>query len=57
MTATRPHTALPTDATHPAAAPHTAQLFSLAGRTALVTGASRGLGLCMAQPDMRGRAY
>lgn len=49
MTATRPHTTLPTDASHPAAAPHTAPLFSLAGRTALVTGASRGLGLCMAQ--------
>ena len=49
MTATRPHTALPTDATLMPAATHTAPLFSLAGRTALVTGASRGLGLCMAQ--------
>ena len=32
MTATRPHTALPTDATHPAAAPHTAPLTTLSVR-------------------------
>ncbi len=39
-----------TNAPMPTAAPvWPAQQFSLSGRTALVTGASRGLGLCMAQ--------
>jgi gluconate 5-dehydrogenase len=54
-TAQLPLTAMqaPDPVTTPASAsaplPASKNLFSLAGRTALVTGASRGLGLCMAQ--------